>query len=66
MKPTRLEIEQAGCDEKPKRCVLCMLASKFLGIVNGTRALIGLCLLVMSHLGQIPDPGIARHSLYRT
>ena len=36
-----------------------MLSRKFLCNVNDTRALIGLCLLVTSHLGQILDP---RHS----
>ena len=36
--------------------VLCMLVHKFLCNVNDTRTLIGLCLLVMSQLGQIRDP----------
>ena len=33
-----------------------MLVRKFFCNVNDTRALIGLCLLVLSHLGQIQDP----------
>ena len=38
---------------KSPKVVLC--ACWFLYNANDTRALIGLCLLVMSHLGQIPD-----------
>ena len=44
------------CGEKPKSLVLCMLVRKFLCNVNDTRGLIGLCLLVTSHSGQIRDP----------
>ena len=43
---------QAGCDELPKSCILHMSARKFHSNVNDTRALIGLCHLMTSHLGQ--------------
>ena len=55
MKPAG-QPEQAGCGVYPKSRILRMLARRFLFYVNGTRALIGLCLLVTSHLGQIRDP----------
>ena len=50
--------EQAGCDEYPNSRVLpvCMLMRKFLCIVNDTASLIGLCLPVTSHCGQIREP----------
>ena len=48
--------EQAGCGELPKSRVLRMLQCSFLCNVNETRALIGLCLLVTLHLGQMRDP----------
>ena len=47
--------EQAACSEQPKSRVLRMLECTFLCHVNDARALIGLCLLVTSHLGQILD-----------
>ena len=47
---------QACCDEINKNRVLCMLARKLICNVNYKRALIGLCVLVMSHLGQMRDP----------
>ena len=55
MKPA-VQPEQAGSGENHKSRVLCMLARKLLCNVNDTRALIGLCLLVMSHCGQIWEP----------
>ena len=54
MKPAG-QLEQAGFGEKPISCVLNTLAHKILCNVNKTRAIIGLCILVMSHLGQILD-----------
>ena len=48
--------EQAGCGKYTKSRVLHVLVRKFLCDVNGRRALIGICLLVTSHLGQIRDP----------
>ena len=50
------ETEQEGCGEQLKTRILHMLAHKFLCNVNDTRALVGLCLLLTSHLGQIWDP----------
>ena len=47
--------EQASCDECPKSRVVRMLQRSFLNNVNDTRALVGLCLLVTSRLGQIRD-----------
>ena len=47
MKPAG-QLEQASCNELPKNCILRMLVRNFLCNVNNTRALIGLCLLVMS------------------
>ena len=55
MKPAG-QPEQAGLGKEPKSRVKCMLVRKFLCSVNDTRALIGLCLLVTSHLGEIRDP----------
>ena len=55
MKPAS-QPDQAGCGQLPKNCVLRMLVHKFLCNVNNTRALIGPCLLVTSHAGQIRDP----------
>ena len=55
MKPAS-QPEQAGCGNKPKSIVLHMLLRRFPHNVNDTRALIDLCLLVMSHLGLILDP----------
>ena len=54
MKPTGRP-EQVGFGEEPKSRVRRTLAH-ILCNVNDTCALIGLCLLVTSHLGQIPDP----------
>ena len=54
MKPAG-QSEQASCGEWPKSFVLPMLVHKFLCYVNDARALIGLCLLVTSQLGQIRD-----------
>ena len=48
--------EQDLFAKQPKSCVLRMLVRKFLSDVSDRRALIGLCLQVMSHLGQIWDP----------
>ena len=48
--------EQAVCGNKPKFRVLRMMVCTFLCNVNDTKALIGLSLLVTSHLGQIRDP----------
>ena len=45
-----------GLTQKSISRFMHMLAFKFLCNVNDTRALIGLSLLVTSHLGQIPDP----------
>ena len=48
-------MKPAGQAEKPKSRVLRVLVCKFSCNVNNTRAIIGLCLLVTSHLGQIRD-----------
>ena len=48
--------EHASCSEYPKSCVLRMLIRKLYCIVNDTTALIGLCPLMTSPLGQIRDP----------
>ena len=48
--------EQAGCNEYLNSHVLRILARRFLCNVNNMKALIGRCLLVMSYVGNIPDP----------
>ena len=53
--------KQAGCGEYPQNCVLCKLQHSFLCIVNNTRALIGLCLLMTSQWGQIQNPWQSLH-----
>ena len=55
MKPAG-QPEQAGCGEWLKSRVLRMMVRRFICNVNDTRGLIGLFLLVTSHLGQIRDP----------
>ena len=44
-----------------KSCVLRMLVHKFLCSVNDSRALVGVCLLVMSQWGQIPEINPSNH-----
>ena len=48
--------EKTGCGKWPQSRVLHMFVCKVLFNVNDTRALIGLCLLRISHLGQIHNP----------
>ena len=48
--------EQDGYGDWPKSRILHMMVRRFLCNVNDKRDLIGLCLLVTLHLGQIRDP----------
>ena len=54
MKPAG-QPKQPGCGEYPKSYVPRTLVLSFLFNVNFKRALIGLCLLMTSHWGQIRD-----------
>ena len=59
--PWRALPEQPGYNNKPKSFILRMLVNNFLCYINDTRAVIGLCLLVMSLWGMLDSRPLDRH-----